>query len=200
MATALGESETDLYQTESTSSLILPVEELLGCKAVEKQRIEFKKAWHKERNHSRGTYWQVLHTVSAFANDFYNENGGYIVIGVEEIGDKSSHDWEVCGVEKKSLDLMQQEIRKACKRDIRPSYDPVISPEVYQDKHVLVLWAQAGDDGPYECRESAAKDGFRYYIRKGPETYTATTQERQTLLMRKNKTPFDDRMARNPGL
>ena len=199
MATAK-ESESDARGAESSSSLVLPIEELLGCSAVEKQRLEFKEAWHNDRSHNRGTYWQVLHTITAFANDYFNENGGYIVIGVKETGAKSARDWKVCGIEKTSLDALQQQIKGACQGNIRPNYSPVISPEVYQGKHVLVLWAQAGDDGPYECRESSATDAsFRFYIRKGPQTSIATTQERQTLLMRKNKTPFDDRIARDPG-
>lgn len=202
MATAKDELEKFPYQTETTSSIRLPFEELFGCSAVEKQRIEFKESWHNDKKHNRGTYWQVLHTITAFANDYYNENGGYIVIGVKEDRDNNSSNWkpEVCGVEKKQLDAMQQQIYGACQGNIRPPYSPVLSPEVYNDKHVLVLWAQAGDDGPYECREGPKGDEFKFYIRKGPCTCAAKTQEGQTLLMRKNKTPFDDRMARYPGI
>ena len=66
------------------SSLLINVNDLLHLQGVETQRVEFKKAWHsKGQGGKRGTYWQVIHTICAFANDFFNDNGGYI-IGVEE--------------------------------------------------------------------------------------------------------------------
>ena len=65
------------------SSLLVNVEELIKLQGVESQRVEFKKAWLNRKDTPGGTYWQVLHTITAFANDLYNVNGGYIIIGVE---------------------------------------------------------------------------------------------------------------------
>jgi len=42
---------------------------------VEWERLEFKAGWNPKA---------VLHTMCAFANDFHNLGGGYIIIGVDE--------------------------------------------------------------------------------------------------------------------
>lgn len=59
------------------NSLGLPIDinDLLRGHSVEWERLEFKAAWNPER---------VLHTICAFANDFHNLGGGYILVGVEE--------------------------------------------------------------------------------------------------------------------
>ena len=51
------------------------IEELLRQRVIESSRIEYKKDWNPE---------PILHSVTAFANDFDNLGGGYILIGVEE--------------------------------------------------------------------------------------------------------------------
>ncbi|MXY62587.1 MAG: hypothetical protein F4Y87_03960 [Synechococcus sp. SB0665_bin_28] len=57
---------------------ILPInlEDLLACRGVESQRVEFKAGWDP-----RTTGPQVLRTICAFANDLQNLNGGYVVMG-----------------------------------------------------------------------------------------------------------------------
>ncbi|OQY55699.1 MAG: hypothetical protein DRR08_20715 [Candidatus Parabeggiatoa sp. nov. 2] len=59
---------------------ILPInlDDLIYARAVESVRLEFKKTC------SEPTLEQIIHTVCAFANDFHNLNGGYIIIGIEE--------------------------------------------------------------------------------------------------------------------
>ena len=94
------------------SSLLINVNDLLRLKGEENQRVEFKKAWHGKRE--GGTYWQVVHTISAFANDFYNDNGGYIIIGVEEkkTWEDSEDDRQIVlppfGVLRRDLDQIQK--------------------------------------------------------------------------------------------
>ena len=62
-------------------SAILPInlDALLHCRGVESERVEFKASSNPDT-----TGVQVLRTICAFANDYHNLNGGYIVIGVEE--------------------------------------------------------------------------------------------------------------------
>jgi len=55
--------------------LPINIHELLRGKSVEWERLEFKEGWNP-----LGT----LHTICAFANDFHNLGGGYIVVGVGE--------------------------------------------------------------------------------------------------------------------
>ena len=67
-------------------STILPIhlDDLLYCRGVESERVEFKASWDPDR-----TGPQVLRTICAFANDHHNLNGGYIVIGVGERGGRA---------------------------------------------------------------------------------------------------------------
>ena len=64
-------------------SSILPInlDNLLYCRGVESERVEFKASWNPDT-----TGPQVLKTICAFANDYHNLNGGYVVIGVGERG------------------------------------------------------------------------------------------------------------------
>ena len=52
------------------------INDLLDGTVIESNRIEFKSAWNPEK---------ILHTICAFANDFDNIGGGYIVVGVGEV-------------------------------------------------------------------------------------------------------------------
>ena len=56
-------------------SLPVSIEDLLRHRKVESNRIEFKKGWNPEK---------IYRTICAFANDFDNIGGGYIIVGVEE--------------------------------------------------------------------------------------------------------------------
>ena len=62
-------------------SAILPIDPaaLLRARGVEWERVELKASWDP-----RTTGPQVLRTICAFANDYHNLNGGYVVIGVRE--------------------------------------------------------------------------------------------------------------------
>jgi hypothetical protein len=53
--------------------LPINITNLLSGAPVEWERLEFKEGWNP---------LPVLHTLCAFANDFHNLGGGYIVIGV----------------------------------------------------------------------------------------------------------------------
>ena len=48
-------------------NLPININQLLNGKAVEWERLEFKKGWNPE---------DILHTICAFANDFHNLDGG----------------------------------------------------------------------------------------------------------------------------
>ena len=113
---------------QRASRLLINVKDLLE---VETQRVEFKRQWHSKNDSGlRGTYWQVVHTICAFANDFYNDNGGYIIIGVEEREnweDTTDHRQIILppfGVPAKDLDRIEKDIKGACLANIRPEYSP----------------------------------------------------------------------------
>lgn len=165
---------------------ILPInlDDLLHARSVESVRREFKKTW------SESTQDQVIRTICAFANDFFNLNGGYIVLGVEEqdgVPLLPPH-----GLGDLNLDEIQKEIRGQCKR-IDPEYQPIISPEVYHDKHILVVWCPGGDVRPYQAPESKRSGERRYYVRQGSETVEAKGDNLTQLMQMIAKAPFDDR-------
>lgn len=56
------------------SKLPINLDNLLHHRTLESERIEYKAAWKPA---------SVLHTLCAFANDFYNLGGGYVVVRVE---------------------------------------------------------------------------------------------------------------------
>lgn len=53
--------------------LPISVSNLISGRTIESSRIEYKRGWNPEK---------VLHTICAFANDYENIGGGYIIIGV----------------------------------------------------------------------------------------------------------------------
>ncbi|PFX21779.1 hypothetical protein AWC38_SpisGene13689 [Stylophora pistillata] len=189
------------------SSLLINVNDLLHLQGVEKQKVEFKKAWHGKQG-PRGTYWQVVHTICAYANDFFNDNGGYIIIGVDEKetwedSDDRQVNYPPVGVSAKDLERIQREILGACRAQIKPDYHPVLSPEMVEcpdgiRKHVLVIWAMASDNKPHTCKENE-KGRDLYYVRQGTETKMATPVQIEELLRQGNKIPFDDRRAIDYG-
>ena len=56
-------------------ALPINIEDLLQKQKIEGNRIEFKTGWNPD---------SIYHSICAFANDFDNIGGGYIVVGVEE--------------------------------------------------------------------------------------------------------------------
>lgn len=81
--------------------------ELLRGKSAEWERLEFKEGWNP-----LGT----LHTICAFANDFHNLGGGYIVVGV---GEKSGQPLlPPKGLDPGSIDALQ---RRFSTSDTAPS-------------------------------------------------------------------------------
>ena len=170
---------------------------------VESQRVEFKKAWHNRKDTPRSTYWQVIHTITAFANDLYNVNGGYIIIGVEEKEDcKSPDSLQVIlpplGVTG-NLDKIQKEISGACRDNIKPVINPILQPVVVDGKKVLVIWVRPSDNRPHMCRESKKSNEWNYYIREGTETRKARPEQISLLHQHSGAPPFDDRQAPTTG-
>ena len=123
-------------------SSILPinVDDLLHCRGVESERVEFKASWNPDT-----TGLQVLRTICAFANDYHNLNGGYVVIGVAEENGRAI--LPPAGLSAEQVEAAQQWIRGNCNR-LDPSYPPILSPETVGDRLVLVVWAPASEMRP----------------------------------------------------
>ena len=162
------------------------LDSLLHGGAVESERVEFKASWD-----ARTTGPQVLRTICAFANDYHNLNGGYVVIGVAERDGRA--ELPLSGLDTATLAEAQKWIHGQCSR-LDPIYQPVLSPEIVHGRYVLVVWAPASDTRPHRVPDGL--DGpLEYWVRLGSETVDADRRGNmlQSLLQQTAKVPWDDR-------
>ena len=90
----------------------LKLETLLAGRVVESDRVEYKRGWNPS---------DTITTICAYANDFFNTNGGYIVIGIEEKYGRPV--LPPAGIDEDHLDKIQQELFQYC-NFIVPRYLP----------------------------------------------------------------------------
>lgn len=169
----------------------LKIETLLDGKVVEQNRIEYKEGWNPN---------DIIHTICAFANDYHNMNGGYIVIGVRE--QNGVPQLPPTGLLKEQLDKIQQEVFQYSNQII-PRYIPKMEVVEYQEKYLLYLWCTAGDSGPYQAPVDVYSDKNKrtdkkqyYWIRPASLTTMAKKDEIAELFDKFNSIPFDDRVNR----
>ena len=112
------------------NSLKLPIslDDVLRGKSVEWERLEYKKGWNPE---------DVLHSICAFANDFHNLGGGYIIIGVEEQDGRPI--LPPAGIDPAALDKIQKELLNLGHSAIQPMYHPLSAPYEIDGKRVCLM-------------------------------------------------------------
>lgn len=171
----------------SWPSIPLPfnIRKLLSGLIVEWERLELKRGWNP---------LSVLHTLCAFANDFHNLGGGFVLIGVAECPVESKP--KVVGLSPFEVDEIQKEILQLGNCAIRPPYHPAIAPCQIDGHTVLVIWALGGQARPYKARVSLGNDGrdWAYFIRKGSSTVRAKERDELELISLAATVPFDDRI------
>ena len=96
----------------------------------------------------------------AFANDFDNIGGGYIIVGVECRDGKAVH--PVKGLPVSQLDLIQRQMI-GFNNLLKPVYNPKISIETIDKKQILVIWVPGGSNRPYECPEQITAKEKKYF-------------------------------------
>lgn len=114
-------------------SLPIAITDILHGHAVEWERLEFKESWNPLK---------VLHTLCAFANDFHNLGGGYIVIGVAEKNGRPV--LPPVGITQEEADRIQKELQNLGHSAIFPTYHPIAVPYVVDDKLVWCSGPLAG--------------------------------------------------------
>ena len=107
--------------------LEISIEDLLNKRRVESDRIEFKAGWNPD---------DIYHSVCAFANDFANVGGGYILIGVEEKNGVAVR--PVKGINEQEIDKIQKEIL-GYNNTIIPAYFPKVIIEEVDRKMVGIM-------------------------------------------------------------
>jgi ATP-dependent DNA helicase RecG len=170
-------------------TLPLNVDDLLHHRTVESDRIEYKAGWNPDA---------VMRTLCAFANDFENLSGGYIILG-QDCDAQGQPVFPPVGLPANQLDCIQRELLGYCQL-LQPTYFPSLSLETYAGRNLIVLWAPGGLNRPYKApRAVTAKvKEYHYYIRRYSSTIElkSNSEDEQELLRLTASIPFDDRQCR----
>ncbi len=137
----------------------------------------------------------LLRTVTAFANDYQNLGGGYIVCGAEELRDEHGFP----RVETPGLTSNRfKEIEGKLMNDSRTKIDPPVTPLVeelpgsVEGQRILIFIVPASPH-PH-CYRASGADASRYYVRLSRETIEARNGILRELLVRKQAIePWDRR-------
>ena len=168
------------------AELPINLEDLLRHRTVESDRIEYKTGWNPVA---------ILQTICAFANDFQNLGGGYIVIG-QDCDDEGLPIFPPKGLNADQLDRIQLEMQTFCQQ-LRPSFFPILSVAKFDEKNLIVIWVPGGQNRPYSVPRNvmAKHKEHRYFIRR----YSSTVELKENsdghreLMALAAKIPFDDR-------
>ncbi|MGE5429755.1 MAG: RNA-binding domain-containing protein [Syntrophomonadaceae bacterium] len=163
-------------------ALPINIDKLISGETVEWERIEFKEGWNPQ---------SVLHSICAFANDFNNWGGGYIILGIAS--EKGMPILPPVGLEANLIDSIQLELNQLCRR-ILPNYFPLVEPVDFRGKKILILWCPGGSTRPYKAPDKLGKESqYYYYIRRFSATVKATRDNEYELISMTNQVPYDDR-------
>ncbi|MFH1606751.1 MAG: RNA-binding domain-containing protein [Nanoarchaeota archaeon] len=165
-------------------ALPINIKQLLESNLVEKERLELKEGFNPEA---------ILQTICAFANDFNNWGGGYIIIGVK-------NNKELKGILKSEVDSIMKKLIELSNK-IQPTYYPVVEHFEYKNKQLLVLYCPGGSVRPYKSPKSLKKGAeYKYYIRHATSSVMANHEEEKELIGMSNQIPFDDRINQTAEL
>ena len=144
-------------------ALPINVEDLLMQRKVESNRIEFKKGWNPDR---------IYRSICAFANDFDNIGGGYILVGVEEENGMAKR--PIAGIPIEELDAIQKDITNFNNK-INPYYMPRTDTAEVDGKTILVIWCPSSLERPHSVPDYITRKNSQYktYIRSGSTTIEA---------------------------
>lgn len=164
-------------------SLPINIEDLLGGRVVEGNRVEFKSGWNPN---------PIYRTICAFANDFDDTCGGYIVVGVEEENGRAVR--PVKGIDINEIEPIEKDI-VALNNMLIPYYQPRVFFEPVDGKTVMVIWVPAGERRPYKVPDEvkAKEKKYNYYIRYNSSSVVAKDEYFADLMNQANRAPFDDR-------
>ncbi len=168
-----------------TGKLPINIDDLLRQRTIEGERMEYKAGWNPV---------SVLHTICAFANDFHNLGGGYIVLGVEERNGRPVLPPK--GLDPEQINSIQKELLELGYSAIQPYYHPISGTYNIEGRTILVLWAPGGETRPYKARVDLVKGTppqWAWFIRKHSSAVRAKGADERELLSLAATVPFDDR-------
>ncbi len=166
-------------------ALAININDLLNKQKIESNRIEFKKGWNPE---------SIYHSICAFANDFDDLGGGYIIVGVDTDDKTSMAIRPVEGVPAEKVDGILREM-VGYNNKIAPYYLPRTSVEEVDGKRLIVIWCPAGNSRPYSVPVNVTARGTKeyFYIRSGTSSIEARGETLIELRELANRVPFDER-------
>ena len=163
-----------VYLCQNYRIMPIPVniEQLLSATAIEGSRIEYKEGWNPNA---------IYRTICAFANDFDNSGGGYIVFGVQEKNGRPVR--PVKGLELDEIEPIEKEMI-GFNNLMQPTYYPHTSIEDADGKKVLVIWVPGGANRPYKVPEevTAKQKRYNYYVRYNSSSIIARGEFERELL------------------
>jgi ATP-dependent DNA helicase RecG len=130
------------------------IEDLLNARSVESERLEFKAGWNPDA---------IYRSICAFANDFENVGGGYILIGVEEESGIAKR--PVVGLSASKIASIQKEMI-GYNNLINPVYHPKLFIETVDGQQILVIWVPGGICITLYCAYSIFYNGLFSYSPK----------------------------------
>ncbi|MCY4597475.1 MAG: putative DNA binding domain-containing protein [Bryobacterales bacterium] len=174
-----------------SGKLPININSLLRQRSIEGERIEYKTGWNPKA---------VLHAICAFANDFHNLGGGYVVLGVGERNGRPLLPPK--GVDPERIDAVQKRLLELGNSAIQPPYHPITGTYEIEGRTILVLWAPGGETRPYKARVSLTEGSpqWAYFIRKHASTVRARGADEREMLTLAATVPFDDRYRQEASL
>ena len=154
-------------------ALPINIEQLLDATVIESVRIEYKEGWNPDA---------IYRTICAFANDFDNTGGGYILVGVEEKNGRAVR--PVKGLDLDKIEPIEKDMI-GYNNLMQPAYYPKTSVENVDGKKILVIWVPGGTHRPYKVPDevTAKNKRFNYYIRYNSSSLIAKGEfERETYM------------------
>lgn len=167
-------------------ALAVNIEDLLNKQKIESNRIEFKKGWNPA---------SIYHSICAFANDFDELGGGYIIVGVDTNEHTGLALRPVEGIPLEKIDAILKEM-VGYNNKISPYYLPRTSVEDVDGNPVLVIWCPTGSNRPYSVTENVTTKGLsksQFYIRSGTSSIVARGEVLDELRDLSCKIPYDER-------
>ena len=164
-------------------ALPINIESLLSGSAVESNQLEYKEGWNPDT---------IYRSICAFANDFEDTGGGYIIVGVKEEHGHAVR--PVLGVNPESIEQIEKDM-VGYNNLIRPYYQPRLFIEEVDGKTIFIIKVTAGERRPYKVpdRITAKQKDFNYYIRYNSSSIVPKDEYERELINLANRTPFDDR-------
>ena len=128
----------------------------------------------------------VVKTLSAFANDWANLGGGYVICGAKEQKDQYGFP-EICsvGLSASQIKEVENKVMAACRDRVSPSITPLVEeiPTQFPDRRILVFIMPATRSAH---RFRSRDDAQKYFVRLSRETREARNGLLRELLVRKN--------------